>query len=82
MFQADLLGQISLFEGLTDEDREALGARLTEREYKRFLLKGTVRDFAFWIYEHRDPRTLSRRIVNKIARDAARYYRARQDRHD
>jgi len=34
MLQADLLAQISLFEGLTDEDREALGARLTERKYK------------------------------------------------
>jgi CRP/FNR family transcriptional regulator, cyclic AMP receptor protein len=31
---ADLLGQISLFEGLSDEDRTALAARMEERLYK------------------------------------------------
>jgi CRP/FNR family transcriptional regulator, cyclic AMP receptor protein len=31
---ADLLGQISLFEGLSDEDRTALAARMEERQYK------------------------------------------------
>ncbi len=34
MLQADLLAQISLFEGLSDEDRQALGARLTEKKFK------------------------------------------------
>ncbi len=34
MRHADLLAQIPLFEGLSDEDREALGKRLTERKYK------------------------------------------------
>lgn len=33
MLQADLLAQIPLFEGLTDEDREALGKRLTEKKF-------------------------------------------------
>ena len=32
MQHADLLAQIPMFEGLTDEDREALAARLTERK--------------------------------------------------
>jgi CRP/FNR family transcriptional regulator, cyclic AMP receptor protein len=31
---ADLLAQIPLFEGLSDDDREALGKRLTEKQYK------------------------------------------------
>jgi len=34
MRHADLLAQIPLFEGLSDEDREALAARLAERVYK------------------------------------------------
>lgn len=34
MLQADLLAQIPLFDSLSDEDREALGKRLTERSYK------------------------------------------------
>ena len=34
MLHADLLAQIPLFEGLADEDREALAKRLTERKYK------------------------------------------------
>ncbi|CAN5186141.1 hypothetical protein BH09MYX1_BH09MYX1_57000 [soil metagenome] len=34
MLQADLLGQISLFEGLSDEDRQLLGERLTEKKFK------------------------------------------------
>ncbi len=35
MRHSDLLAQIPLFEGLTDEDREALAKRLTERSYKK-----------------------------------------------
>jgi uncharacterized membrane protein len=34
MRPAELLAQISLFQGLTDEDREALAARLAERTFK------------------------------------------------
>jgi CRP/FNR family transcriptional regulator, cyclic AMP receptor protein len=34
MRHADLLAQIPLFEGLSDEDREGLGQRLTERQFK------------------------------------------------
>jgi CRP/FNR family transcriptional regulator, cyclic AMP receptor protein len=34
MRPADLLAQISLFQGLTDEDREALAARLAEKTFK------------------------------------------------
>src|SRR5579859_1620407 len=34
MQHADLLAQIPLFEGLTDEDREALARRLQERAFK------------------------------------------------
>src|SRR5258706_15214163 len=34
MQHADLLAQIPLFEGLSDEDRNALAARLTEKSYK------------------------------------------------
>lgn len=34
MRHSDLLAQISLFEGLTDEDREALAKRLTEKGFK------------------------------------------------
>ena len=34
MNHAELLAEIPLFEGLTDEDREALAARMTERVYK------------------------------------------------
>jgi CRP/FNR family transcriptional regulator, cyclic AMP receptor protein len=34
MRPADLLAQISLFQGLSDEDREALAARLTEKAFK------------------------------------------------
>src|ERR1700735_2546702 len=34
MRPADLLAQIPLFEGLSDDDREALGERLTEKRYK------------------------------------------------
>ncbi len=34
MLHADLLAQIPLFEGLTDDDREALAMRLTERRFK------------------------------------------------
>ena len=34
MLPAELLAQIPLFEGLADEDREALAARLTERTFK------------------------------------------------
>jgi CRP/FNR family transcriptional regulator, cyclic AMP receptor protein len=34
MRPADLLAQIPLFQGLTDEDREALATRLTEKSYK------------------------------------------------
>jgi uncharacterized membrane protein len=34
MRPADLLAQISLFQGLSDEDREALAARLTEKTFK------------------------------------------------
>jgi CRP/FNR family transcriptional regulator, cyclic AMP receptor protein len=34
MLQADLLAQIPLFDSLSDEDREALGKRLTERSFK------------------------------------------------
>jgi uncharacterized membrane protein len=33
MQHADLLAQIPLFEGLSDEDRDALGKRLTERKF-------------------------------------------------
>ena len=33
MRHADLLAQIPLFEGLSDEDREGLGQRLTERKF-------------------------------------------------
>jgi uncharacterized membrane protein len=35
MQHADLLAQIPLFEGLNDEDREALGKRLTERAFTK-----------------------------------------------
>lgn len=35
MRHSDLLAQIPLFEGLSDEDREALAKRLTERSYKK-----------------------------------------------
>jgi CRP/FNR family cyclic AMP-dependent transcriptional regulator len=38
MRHADLLAQIPLFEGLSDEDREALSSRMTERRFER----GTV----------------------------------------
>jgi uncharacterized membrane protein len=34
MLQADLLAQIPLFEGLSDEDRQVLGQRLTEKKFK------------------------------------------------
>jgi uncharacterized membrane protein len=34
MQHADLLAQIPLFEGLSDDDRNALAARLTEKKYK------------------------------------------------
>jgi uncharacterized membrane protein len=34
MLHADLLAQIPLFEGLSDEDRSALAERLTEKKYK------------------------------------------------
>jgi uncharacterized membrane protein len=34
MRPAELLAQISLFQGLSDEDRETLGARLTEKTFK------------------------------------------------
>ncbi len=34
MLPADLLAQISLFQGLADDDREALAARLTEKTFK------------------------------------------------
>ena len=34
MRHSDLLAQIPLFEGLTDEDRDALAQRLTEKNYK------------------------------------------------
>ena len=34
MLQADLLSQIPLFDSLSDEDREALGKRLSERPFK------------------------------------------------
>ena len=34
MNHADLLAQIPLFEGLTDEDRAALAERMDERTYK------------------------------------------------
>jgi uncharacterized membrane protein len=34
MRPADLLAQIPLFQGLADDDREALGARLAERQFK------------------------------------------------
>ena len=33
MRHSDLLAQIPLFEGLSDDDREALGLRLTERRF-------------------------------------------------
>ncbi len=45
MQHADLLAQIPLFEGLSDEDRNALAARLTEKNYKAgdtVLGKGTT----------------------------------------
>jgi uncharacterized membrane protein len=35
MRHADLLAQIQLFEGLSDEDREALAKRLTEKSFKQ-----------------------------------------------
>jgi len=35
MLHAELLAQIPLFEGLSDEDREALAHRMTERRYER-----------------------------------------------
>lgn len=34
MLQADLLAQIPLFEGLSDDDRQVLGGRLTEKKFK------------------------------------------------
>jgi CRP/FNR family cyclic AMP-dependent transcriptional regulator len=34
MLHADLLAEIPLFEGLSDEDREALGRRLTEKKFQ------------------------------------------------
>ncbi len=34
MRPADLLAQISLFQGLSDEDREAIADRLTEKPFK------------------------------------------------
>ncbi len=34
MRHADLLAQIPLFEGLSDEDREALAQRLAEKSFK------------------------------------------------
>src|SRR5580704_4683294 len=34
MRHADLIAQIPLFEGLSEPDREALAARLTERQFK------------------------------------------------
>ncbi len=35
MLHADLLAEIPLFEGLSDEDRDALGKRLTEKNFAR-----------------------------------------------
>lgn len=34
MRPSELLAQISLFQGLADEDREALATRLTEKNFK------------------------------------------------
>ena len=43
MRSADLLAQIPLFQGLTDEDREALGRRLTEKAFKSWATSSSRR---------------------------------------
>jgi len=50
MRHADLLAQIPLFEGLSDEDREALSERMTERRYEHGKIVFTKGDRGFSLY--------------------------------